>query len=79
MLAPFAGDTTGNAPLAAGKRPPGRCHDVSQSWTGAIRKGGMQRKDPALYRRLFPDVAVDLPYVWPASDRRRRVPIHDQG
>jgi hypothetical protein len=33
------------------------------------------RKDPAHYRPLFPDVPDDLPYVWPTSDRERRVPV----
>jgi hypothetical protein len=33
------------------------------------------RKDPAHYRRYFPDVPDDLPYVWPESDRSRRVPV----
>jgi hypothetical protein len=33
-------------------------------------------KDAAHYRRHFPDVPDDLPYVWPPSDRERRVPVH---
>jgi Pyrimidine dimer DNA glycosylase len=32
-------------------------------------------KDPTHYRPFFPDVPDDLPYVWPASDRPRRVPV----
>lgn len=28
------------------------------------------RKDAAYYRLLFGDLPADLPYVWPASDRR---------
>jgi hypothetical protein len=27
------------------------------------------RKDPAFYRPLFPEVADDLPYVWPGATR----------
>lgn len=34
---------------------------------------GKQRAEH--YRPLFGDVPVDLPYVWPASDRARRVPL----
>lgn len=30
---------------------------------------------PGRYRPLFPDVPDDLPYVWPASDRDRRIPF----
>ncbi len=33
------------------------------------------RKDPEHYRRFFRRVPDDLPYVWPASDRERRVPV----
>ncbi len=28
-------------------------------------RSALVRKDPACYRRLFPDVPTDLPYVWP--------------
>jgi hypothetical protein len=38
-------------------------------------QSALVRKDPEHYRRFFPDVPVDLPYVWPASDRARRVPV----
>jgi Pyrimidine dimer DNA glycosylase len=38
-------------------------------------QAALVRKDPAHYRPLFPDVADDLPYVWPSSDRARRVPV----
>ncbi len=38
-------------------------------------QAALVRKDPAHYRVFFPDVPDDLPYVWPASDRRRRVPV----
>jgi Pyrimidine dimer DNA glycosylase len=38
-------------------------------------QSALVRKDPAHYRRFFPDVRDDLPYVWPASDRSRRVPV----
>lgn len=32
-------------------------------------------KDPVHYRPYFPDVPDDLPYVWPDSDRQRRLPL----
>jgi hypothetical protein len=38
-------------------------------------KAALVRKDPDYYRRFFPDVPEDLPYVWPESDRARRVPV----
>ncbi|EJZ08172.1 MSMEG_6728 family protein [Mycolicibacterium vaccae] len=38
-------------------------------------QSALVRKDPAHYRPLFPDVPDDLPYMWPASDRARRVPV----
>jgi hypothetical protein len=38
-------------------------------------RAALVRKDPEHYRRFFPDVPDDLPYVWPQSDRARRVPI----
>jgi hypothetical protein len=37
-------------------------------------QSALLRKDPAHYRPVFPDVPDDLPYVWPASDRPRRLP-----
>ena len=36
------------------------------------------RKDPAHYRRFFPNVPDDLSYVWPGSDRPRRIAADDQ-
>jgi hypothetical protein len=33
-------------------------------------QSALVRKDPVHYRRFFPDVPDDLPYVWPHSDRR---------
>ncbi|KAF4409644.1 MULTISPECIES: MSMEG_6728 family protein [Streptomyces] len=33
-------------------------------------QSSLLRKDPAHYGPLFPGVPDDLPYVWPASDRR---------
>lgn len=39
-------------------------------------QSALLRKDPAHYRAHFPDVADDLPYVWPASDRARRIPAN---
>lgn len=38
-------------------------------------QSALVRKDPVHYRPLFPDVEDDLPYVWPSSDRERRVPV----
>ncbi|WP_116047758.1 MSMEG_6728 family protein [Amycolatopsis palatopharyngis] len=35
-------------------------------------QSALVRKDPGHYRRWFPDVPDDLPYVWPRSDRPRR-------
>ncbi|BBX68904.1 MSMEG_6728 family protein [Mycolicibacterium psychrotolerans] len=54
---------------AAGDLPP---------WLGdpAVHRShqsALVRKDPGHYRPLFPDVPDDLPYVWPASDRPRRL------
>jgi hypothetical protein len=56
---------------AAGELPP---------WFGdrvfhLSHQSALVRKDPAHYRPFFPDVADDLPYVWPPSDRERRVPV----
>lgn len=33
------------------------------------------RKDPDHYRMFFPDVPDDLDYIWPGSDRPRRVAV----
>ncbi|MGY4651897.1 hypothetical protein ACVWWN_005693 [Mycobacterium sp. URHB0021] len=57
---------------AAGELPP---------WLGDDRfhlshQSALVRKDPAHYRTYFPDVPDDLPYVWPLSDRQRRIPAH---
>jgi hypothetical protein len=38
-------------------------------------QSSLVRKDPDHYRRFFPDVPADLPYVWPSSDRPRLVPV----
>jgi Pyrimidine dimer DNA glycosylase len=56
---------------AAGELPP---------WLGEeafhrSHQAALVRKDPDHYRRYFPDVPDDLPYVWPESDRARRVPV----
>ncbi|MER6216161.1 MSMEG_6728 family protein [Streptomyces sp. NPDC001272] len=32
-------------------------------------QSALVRKDAEFYRRHFPDVPDDLPYIWPASDR----------
>ncbi len=52
---------------AAGELPP---------WLGDAEfhrshRSALVRKDPAHYRRYFPDVPADLPSVWPVSDRPR--------
>ena len=36
-------------------------------------QSALVRKNPDHYRPLFPDVPDDLPYVWPLSDRPRRL------
>lgn len=56
---------------AAGELPP---------WLGEpdfhrSHQSALLRKKPEHYRPLFGDVPDDLPYVWPASDRARRVPL----
>ena len=56
---------------AAGDLPP---------WLGETgfhlsHQSALVRKDPAHYRPHFPAVPDDLPYVWPGSDRPRRVPV----
>ncbi|HEY7051267.1 MAG TPA: MSMEG_6728 family protein [Mycobacterium sp.] len=38
-------------------------------------QSALVRKDPDHYRTFFPDVPDDLPYVWPTSDRGRRIPL----
>jgi hypothetical protein len=38
-------------------------------------QSALLRKDEAHYRLYFPDVPSDLPYVWPGSDRERRIPV----
>jgi hypothetical protein len=60
----------GQAELAAvGELPP---------WLGdrafhRSHQSALLRKDPTHYRPLFTDVPDDLPYVWPVSDRPRRI------
>jgi hypothetical protein len=56
---------------AAGELPP---------WLGdpafhRSHQAALVRKDPEHYRPYFPDVPDDLPYVWPPSDRARRIPV----
>ncbi|MGW0158181.1 MSMEG_6728 family protein [Mycobacterium sp. NPDC003323] len=38
-------------------------------------QSALLRKDPQHYGPLFPGVEDNLPYVWPTSDRERRVPV----
>ncbi len=47
-------------------------------WLGSrdfhrAHQSALVRKNPDHYRRWFPDVPSDLPYVWPSSDRPRSV------
>jgi hypothetical protein len=47
-------------------------------WLGDVafhlsHRSALMRKDPAHYRPIFGDVPDDMPYIWPASDRERRV------
>lgn len=54
---------------AAGELPP---------WLGdpafhRSHQSALLFKDPSHYRPVFKDVPDDLPYVWPASDRPRRM------
>ncbi len=37
-------------------------------------RSALVRKSPEHYRRFFPEVPDDLPYVWPSSDRPGRDP-----
>ncbi|WP_409180421.1 MSMEG_6728 family protein [Amycolatopsis sp. VS8301801F10] len=68
------------ADLAAAGIPEARCQaELARTgelppWLGEpdvhrSHQAALVRKDPAHYRRWFPDVSPDLPYVWPASDR----------
>lgn len=56
---------------AAGELPPWLGDDAFHR----SHQAALVKKDPAHYRPLFPDVPDDLPYVWPASDRDRRIPL----
>ncbi|MCT7659557.1 MSMEG_6728 family protein [Mycobacterium deserti] len=56
---------------AAGELPPW----LGQQAFHLSHQSALVRKDPAHYRPLFGDVPDDLPYVWPTSDRERRVPV----
>jgi hypothetical protein len=56
---------------AAGELPP---------WLGSpdfhrSHQSALLRKDPEHYAAWFAGVPTDLPYVWPGSDRPRRVPL----
>lgn len=56
---------------ASGELPP---------WLGdndfhVSHQAALAGKDPSHYRPHFPDVADGSAYVWPASDRERRVPV----
>ncbi|MGY1439707.1 MSMEG_6728 family protein [Streptomyces reniochalinae] len=69
-LEDFADPPRGYAELAAADELP--------NWLGdsafhRSHQSALVTKDPSFYRTHFPDVPEGLPYVWPASDRRRRV------
>ncbi|WP_329286821.1 MSMEG_6728 family protein [Streptomyces sp. NBC_00691] len=51
---------------AAGELPPW----LGESAFHRSHQSALLRKDPAFYRTQFPGVPDDLPYVWPASDRK---------
>ena len=60
--------TGGAAPDVDALRPAG----ALPPWLGfeplhVSHRSSLVRKDPAHYRRYFPDVPDDLPYVWPPS------------
>ncbi|KAA0108504.1 MSMEG_6728 family protein [Mycolicibacterium sp. P9-22] len=38
-------------------------------------RSALVRKDPEFYGPQFPGVEDGLPYVWPVSDRERRIPL----
>ena len=38
-------------------------------------RSALVRKDPEFYGPRFPGVEDGLPYVWPVSDRERRIPL----
>jgi Pyrimidine dimer DNA glycosylase len=38
-------------------------------------RSALVRKDPEFYAPLFPGVEEGLTYIWPASDRERRIPL----
>ena len=56
---------------AAGELPPW----IGDAALHRSHQSALVRKDPAHYRPLFPEIPDDLPYVWPSSDRPRRVPL----
>ncbi|ONI76259.1 cytoplasmic protein [Actinosynnema sp. ALI-1.44] len=52
--------------------------DELPPWLGnpafhASHQSALVRKDPVHYRPHFPGIPDDLPYVWPPSDRPRRI------
>jgi hypothetical protein len=51
---------------AAGDLPPWLGDDAVH----LSHRSSLLRKDPDVYRPLFGDIPDDLPYFWPASDRR---------
>ena len=49
---------------AAGALP----HWLGDEAVHRSHQSALVRKDPEHYRRCFPDVPDDLPYVWPGSE-----------
>ncbi len=48
-------------------------HPKMPPWMGnnefhRSHQSNLLRKDPAYYRKIFPDVPDDLPYIWPVDD-----------
>ncbi|MGW1560473.1 MSMEG_6728 family protein [Streptomyces sp. NPDC002144] len=72
LVAGFAAHRPGHAVREQGRLAAER---ELPPWLGDERfhrshRSALVRKDPAVYGELFPGVPDDLPYVWPASDRR---------
>lgn len=66
--------------IGARDQPVLAAEDELPPWLGdrdfhLSHQSALVRKDPEFYRPVFGDVPDDLPYVWPPSDRERRVPI----
>lgn len=77
--ATLVADLAGGTGLAAPRTQPELASaEELPPWLGdpafhRSHRSALLRKDPTHYRPIFGDVPDDLPYVWPASDRARRV------